>query len=492
MAAFLKKKYILLFFFLVLGILQAYLKWNFHECWKDEWQAWFVATDMNFAEMFDFLSYEGHPILWYLWLKTGHMLIGWSGLAEINQLKLLHFIPWLGVLYLLLFRMRFPWWQGVLLASGFFPFFEYGLVSRGYVFIMLIGFTLVAEAGKTISFKTLALLFLLCQTEVFGAFFALAWAFWLISEKRGWPNFKALKDNPASKNVIIAVAIGWLFLIFSIFPETDTNNYGAAVVQNPFDVNHLGTAFQGVFGNTFFIGWMEDTASFGVSGIGIILSVVALGATIFLFFKQKRVLFTWLFFLLMMFSFSVLVYQGGIRHWGNSFIFFIALLSLSQPGNWRKDKSRLAILVLLLVPQLMYSWKGVTREIEFPYTNAKVTAAFLKEKVPPNVPIVAMNKFAGTPVVGYLGEKLYALPEGDQFSYFRWLDKVYIPVEQEFKLFADFKKVGGIVILSERELPADRFPTLKLWERFDRFNLRMENYYLYIFDVKDYHNNNPG
>ncbi|MEZ4950797.1 MAG: hypothetical protein R2784_15650 [Saprospiraceae bacterium] len=66
----------------------------------------------------------------------------------------------------------------------------------------------------------------------------------------------------------------------------------------------------------------------------------------------------------------------------------------------------------------MLTW--LWSEVKFPYTNAKETAAFLKKKVPETVPIIAMNKFAGTPVVGYLGRKMYSLPDGEAFSYFRW------------------------------------------------------------------------
>jgi hypothetical protein len=487
----LQKKILALSLFLLVAIFQAYLKFEYHECWKDEWQAWFVAKDMSWFEMFDFLSYEGHPIIWYAWLKIGQFFTGLFSLSEVLQLKILHFLPWLAVLYVLLFKMRFPSWMAGLIAISFFPFFEYGLVSRGYVFVMLFSFLLAyfeKEIGANWKVEA-GLLFLICQTEVFGAFFALAWLWYKGAGKNGLPDFKVLKTSPYFKNLAWAVGIGWAFLIFSIFPETQTNNYGAAVVANPFDPIHLGTALQGVFGNSFFVGWMEDTASAGVSGLGILLSFAAIGLIVFLFFNNKKALTTWLFFMLMMFSFSVLVYQGGIRHWGMSLVFFFMLLSVAQPENWLKAPLKLAAFGVILAAQLSYAYLAVVREVKFPYTNAKETASFLKEKVPASVPIIAMNKFAGTPVVGYLGRKMYSLPDGEAFSYFRWLDKVYLPVEIEFKQFADFKNVGGLILLSGKPLPQERYPSIKPWQTFDRFNLRMENYYLYVFDVKDFEAN---
>jgi hypothetical protein len=46
------------------------LKFQYHELWKDEWQAWLMARDMGWGELLGSLYYEGHPALWYLYLKV--------------------------------------------------------------------------------------------------------------------------------------------------------------------------------------------------------------------------------------------------------------------------------------------------------------------------------------------------------------------------------------------------------------------------------------
>jgi hypothetical protein len=104
---------------------------------------------------------------------------------------------------------------------------------------------------------------------------------------------------------------------------------------------------------------------------------------------------------------------------------------------------------------------------------------FIKEKIPEKVPIVAINKFEATPVIGYARRNFYELPDGVPFSYFRWVDKIYLPVENELKLFAKFKGVGGIVVLSPKPLDAERFPSLQLWQKWEDKNYKNENYYLY-------------
>ena len=140
-----------------------------------------------------------------------------------------------------------------------------------------------------------------------------------------------------------------------------------------------------------------------------------------------------------------------------------------------------AILGSILLFQLLYTYRALEKEVSFPFTNAKQAGLFLKEKVPAEVPIVAINKFEATPVLAYAERNFYALPEGEEFSYFKWTEKIYIPPQQELFLFADFKKVGGIIIISYQALDPNRYPNAKLWQTFDDFNLKNENYYIYTF-----------
>lgn len=70
-----------------------WMKFYHHELWKDEWQAWFVAKDKNFIEVLSFLNYEGHPALWYLYLKPFTWLTDLVPVAEENLLSFAHLIP---------------------------------------------------------------------------------------------------------------------------------------------------------------------------------------------------------------------------------------------------------------------------------------------------------------------------------------------------------------------------------------------------------------
>ena len=140
------------------------------------------------------------------------------------------------------------------------------------------------------------------------------------------------------------------------------------------------------------------------------------------------------------------------------------------------------IIGLILIAQIVHNGRAFYKDFHSPFSNAIHAGAFIKEKVPDQVPIVAINKFEAAPVVGYAGRPFYELPEGKPFTFFKWLEKVYLPPEIELKLFAEYSKSKGLVLISPTELNAQRYPKAKLWKAFDRYSFKNEQYYLYLFE----------
>jgi hypothetical protein len=79
-----------LWLLLLTGI--AVVKLFFHELWKDEWQAWLMARDMPWDTLIQSLYYEGHPALWYLYLKVWTLIGGGLGMADDVALSLSHLL----------------------------------------------------------------------------------------------------------------------------------------------------------------------------------------------------------------------------------------------------------------------------------------------------------------------------------------------------------------------------------------------------------------
>ena len=440
------------------------VKFGFHEAWKDEWQAWFLSRDLGVFDLLKFLYYEGHPALFYLYLKP------FAGLLPSGDigLKVAHILPVL-LMYFLLWRSQIPAWAKLILAFSYPLFFEYGIVSRGYILTIVFAWWMTQNQDS----KWMPLvIFLICQTEVHGVLFAMAFLgtqWWVDPNKKiNIPNLGAL-------------ALGFLIFVLTVFPREDRSELSFAYSADWTDIESWIISFQGTLANVFGIGLIRDTNVFGWSAWGLLLSaIIAFGAFQFLR-KDKSALLLSASYWGMSFLFHALIYNGGVRQWAMIFVVWAVSLEWTTPELWSGQKKW--IFVALCLGPIFYNTIAIQKDITMPFTNAKMAGEFIQEKVPDEVPVIAINKFECTPVVGYADRPVYSLPDGEAFTYFRWVERIYIPTSAELDLFAKFKKVGGLVILSPGRLDPERFPKLEEWEVFDDHNLKGEKYILYTQKV---------
>lgn len=481
----------IIIFLLFIG-LYLFSKFNYHELWKDEWQAWLMARDMGWGELLGALYYEGHPGLWYIYLKIWSLFS--SGANDEFLIQLAHALIMMGVYGIVWFRFRWPLWVKVLVLLSYYPFFEYGIVSRGYAFVMLIGFLIVWRLPLVLTtkkkklpskdLKILALLlFLFCQTEVYAVMMAGAIMFYIFLEKKGFQNFNSLFKDKTFTTLLWSSFAGFMVFLISVFPRTSQDDLSRAYLSEPLSMEVFTKGFQGMFANTFWIGSIADTNVYGVTGTGLIFSVLVLAGIIYFFRKEKNIVFTLTFFIVGYFIFLITIYTGGVRQWGTFFIFFLMLLELffskKNQNNVGLDYLQIGFLVSVFLFQIRYTYLAMEKEVTHPFTNAKNVAAFIKKEVPEQAAIVAINKFEIAPVVGYSNRNFYALPDGETFTYFKWVEKIYLPTEGELKLFAGYKNVNRIMIITPKKLDAGRYPNARLWKSFDQYSIKNESYYLY-------------
>lgn len=458
---------------LLLVLILAFLKLRYHEMWKDEWQAWFVAKDMGPGEMLSFLYYEGHPALWYLFLKPFTFL----PLKQATVLSVAHLLTIGGALYFLLVKFRTPWWLCLMFSLTYFVFFEYGLVNRGYALVMMLAFmiTVYIRDGEQMGRTAAVFLFLLCQTEVFGVLMALAFTFYL---------FIHITDRKAFlfSSWTWGLAAGLLVFVASVFPRSTGHigRTGGTVLPAG---DQLFSSLQGNLSNAFLPGSTPDTFRYGWTFTGLVLSLAVLAGLWYYFRSDRKLILTMAAMLVMMTGFSFFIFLGGIRQWGMGFIFLICLTELLTSRTSVRWPS-FAVPVLFSVFGVIHGFRAVSEDIRIPFSNAQETGHFIRDKVPAKVPVVALNKFETTPVIGYAGRKFYELPDGREFSYFRWVDKVYVPTEEELRLFGRYKGVGGIVLISPKPIDTLRYPSARLWKPFAEPSYKNESYYLYSLPVK--------
>ena len=87
--------FITLFFLIVATITMCY-----HELWRDEYQAWLIASNSNsLSNLFQNSKYEGHPIAWFWLLYIGAKISPLPDFMRIIHLGIAAATVWLIVQY---------------------------------------------------------------------------------------------------------------------------------------------------------------------------------------------------------------------------------------------------------------------------------------------------------------------------------------------------------------------------------------------------------
>ena len=458
-----------------------WFKFTHHELWKDEWQAYLVARDMGIGEMFAFLNYEGHPALWYVYLKVASIFSSAFVPHEESLIQLAHSLLLLASMYMLYVKVKAPIWVQLGVAVSYFFGFQYGIVNRGYILVILLGLVAVYQLQRQSDDKWLAVtLFLLCQTEVYGVFVAGALLVYKLLPLTG----TIVQSVQRIFTPIMGAALGLLVFVASVYPRGNRDDFSRAYNQDILSLDGLLTALQGNTTNAFLPGLVPDTNIGGWSGIGLILGILCIVALYLMLRRSAAAFLAMAAMLVVMIIFGTVIYSGGIRQWGATYVVFALLSLLVSEQYWRVDRLAIAIFCLIGGVQLVHNTRAHMRDHRLPFSITKQVGAFVSEKVPEAVPIVAINKFETAAVGAYADRELYELPTGKPFTYFKWLEKVYLPTQSELELFTRFKNVGGIVLISPTPVDRGRFPKAQLWKAFEDPTYKLERMYLYSVPLK--------
>ncbi len=162
-----------------------------HELWRDEVQAWLLARDSaSVPELLANMKYEGHPALWHLLLLPLTRIF-----ATPVAMQVLHLLLATATVYLFVRWAPFSRLQKVLFCFGYFPFYEYAVISRNYglCLLLLTVFGCLYPHRRT-HFPLVAVsLALLCHAHVLGIILAGALLGALVAE-RFWPGTRG--SNP--------------------------------------------------------------------------------------------------------------------------------------------------------------------------------------------------------------------------------------------------------------------------------------------------------
>ncbi len=146
-----------------------------HEMWRDELESWLIARQSG--SIFDLVKnmrYEGHPPLWFLLLFVVTRFTKW-----VTAMQLLNVVIATGTAYLIAARSPFSKLQKILLCFGYFPLYEFGVISRNYGIglFLLVWFCASYRPDRKQNWIIPALLLsLLANTSVYGSIIAITFA----------------------------------------------------------------------------------------------------------------------------------------------------------------------------------------------------------------------------------------------------------------------------------------------------------------------------
>jgi hypothetical protein len=456
------------------------MKFFFHEFWKDEWQAWFVATDTHsLRDLWDMLPVEGHPVLYFLFLRFVHFLnqLLAPALRPEYAFQIANAILTLASAWIFFRKFRYPFAVKLILGFSYFFFFEYGVLNRGYALVILLLFMLVPylEKPREHLLRIGFLLFLLTQTEIYGLFAAGAVLFWLM-----W-YFIGTDDHPLSpaKFFLLASFLGGLVLfVLSLLPSE-----GVSALKTEQETGLL-SCFTFLFSHTLSIGLdppPPTSASTSFSIVSLLLSIVLLSLIVVVMKKSIRWMVSYGLFLVCLLVFHTWVYKGGPRQWGMHFVFLLFVLNFIPLAKSQLNSyvAGIALAALVGLGQFTYAVRISVMEKKYLFSNAIETGHYIRQTISPDAPVIGINKAFCTPVIGYCNHKCFSLPDEKLFSYSMFREKVYMPSEKEIFSFLNKNRFTEGYVLSYKPLNASLFPDLVLLRAFDKPSIREENYYLY-------------
>ena len=150
----------------------------FHrEMWRDEIQAWLLARDSaNVFDLFRNLKYEGHPGLWHLLLMSVTRLTN----SPVGT-QILHLMIVSSTIFVVAQYAPFGALQKGVLAFGYFPLYEYWVISRNYAIrrlFVVVTCVLLRQRWRHPLWLVLVL-FLVSHTSVYACIIAISVTFGL-------------------------------------------------------------------------------------------------------------------------------------------------------------------------------------------------------------------------------------------------------------------------------------------------------------------------
>ncbi len=392
-----------------------------HAMWRDEVYPWLIARFSNsLRDLYLTARYDAHFMLWHvvLWILSRFT-------HNCQAMQWLHLALATGSVWVLVRFSPFTRVQKALYCFGYFAVFEYCLIAREYICIVLLLFSLCAvrEWRKDSYVAQAVILFLLCNINALATIVAVSFLAASVVEhvrRRDVGELWATRKRA----LILGCAILCAALISdglqSIKPKDATNfqhwplpmtdstfvaalcDVWCAYVPIPRPFPHFPPLVRLVWGSNFLLDRAPQTLALGAT---VSLGLLALSVWTL---RRSPMAVTWyLFGTGLMLLFHFVVSEAVVRHAGLYFILYLACLWCGfTRGQGQKPRSSSATLPermeRLFLPSILaiqvvagaYAW---TLHLMTPFSTSKLAADFIRRH-------------------GYANLLIIGSPEGNSYS----------------------------------------------------------------------------
>jgi hypothetical protein len=431
-----------------------------HELWRDEAWLWLVVTESrSLADLFPPLARSGQGYLFSLLCYLAGQVSTSPRAMQLVHLALagagaFAFARWAP------FGRR----ERALFALGYFPFYEYAVISRHYAAGALLAWLACAAARSRRPALALgAALGLLCQTTVYGFILALAIACgWLLDRwlrRRDIALPPPLPRGEAAAGLALALG-GAVAGLVQLIPLPGTSF--APGWRFSWDPAHAGEVLRMPW-RAFVplprpgINFWNTNLLDAWPGLQVLAGLLTLALAFALLWPRKAALATFGLGAAGILAFGYVKYVGVLRHHGHLWLLFAAALWLGggfQEEDRRSWRAR-ALLVLLILhcgAAAFASWM----DLRHPFSNGAATAELIRAEGLDRHPLLGSREPPAASVALALGRPLYSPSRGVFVTHPDWGPEQRELSEQEVRCAARElarREAGDIVLVMNRELP---------------------------------------
>jgi len=421
-----------------------------HEMWRDEHQAWLVARDAHsFSQLLENMRYEGNPALWHaflyfitsfthnpVYMQVFHLLIACGFIYVFNR-----YAP-IGVLHKILF------------SFGYFPLYEYAVISRSYGLGVLLVFMVCALYKNRASHYILigVILAFLANVAIFPLIISLGIATILVFDYF----FFQEKDKNRLLRLTVGIFIllmGVAFSLYQIWPDKN-NSFPAPFATKVFDFprwcligSKLFTTYLYVpgiqqnfwntniyftdpmtFGGLSFSDWLNENPAYLWTWIYLPILLFISGILVFL--RKPLILMLYVGVtggLLCVFFYTGLLH---LRYCGHLLIALVICywlaeyyreyryynIILEKLSGFGKKISK-AFLSLVLIVNVIGAIAAYGLESKYKFSTSKDAVNYIKTNKLDTLTIAGITDFTTSPIASYLDKKIF-YPQMSEFGSF--------------------------------------------------------------------------